>query len=205
MKIRIYAAVACVALSASAFFSNPASAADPAAGQARAAVCAGCHGVDGKATQAEYPHLAGQGAAYLLKQLADFKSGARENAIMAPMAMPLSDEDMANIAAFYESLPMIQGVSDEADLTKGQDIYRGGITSAGVPACIGCHGPSGKGNPAAAWPALSGQNASYTYTALQQFRAGTRSNDASSMMRSVAHRMTNEEIAAVANYIQGLK
>ena len=178
---------------------------DAAAGKAKAAVCAACHGTDGKALQAEYPNLAGQGAPYLMKQLQDYKSGARDNAIMMPMAAALSDEDMADIAAFYSTLPAIQGVAVEENLQRGRDIYRGGISSAGIAACIGCHGPNGAGNPAAGYPALSGQNASYTYTTLQQFRAGTRANDANRMMRDIAHRITNEEIAAVANYLQGLK
>ena len=124
---------------------------------------------------------------------------------MAGMAGPLSDEDMADIGAYFESLPAVSGVADEsADLELGKNIYRGGITAAGIPACIGCHGPSGAGNPAAVYPALAGQNSSYVYTSLQQFRAGSRANDPNEMMRMIAHRMSNEEIAAVANYIQGL-
>jgi len=177
---------------------------DAAAGQTKAIVCAACHGVDGKALQAEYPNLAAQGERYLVKQLMDYKSGVRENAIMQPMAMNLSDEDMADIAAYYASLPAIQGVASEENLTLGQDVYRGGVTSVPIAACSGCHGPSGQGNPMAGYPRLSGQNASYVYTSLQQFRAGTRANDPDEVMREITHRITNEEIAAVANYIQGL-
>jgi len=184
---------------------NPSFAGDAEAGKAKAAVCAACHGADGKALQAEYPNLAAQGEKYLIKQLQEFKSGVRENALMMPMAANLSDEDMADIAAFYASLPAIQGVASEENLTLGQNIYRGGITSAGIAACIGCHGPTGQGVPLAGFPMLSGQNSSYVYTTLQQFRAGTRANDANEVMRGIAHRITNEEIAAVANYVQGLK
>lgn len=180
-------------------------AADAAAGKTKSAACAGCHGVDGKALLPEYPNLAGQGAKYLTKQLQDYKSGARENAIMAGMAAALSDEDIADIAAYYESLPLAQGVAEEKDLELGESIYRGGITAINIPACTGCHGPSGRGNPPAGFPMLSGQNASYVYTALQSFRSGTRANDANEMMRNIAHRLSNEEIAAVSNYIQGLK
>lgn len=178
---------------------------DAAAGKEKSATCAACHGSDGKALQPENPNLAGQGSAYLVKQLQDYKSGARDNAIMKGMASPLSEQDMADIAAWFSSLPPVAGVAEDDDtLTLGKNIYRGGITSAGIAACIGCHGPSGKGNPASAYPQLAGQNSSYTYTSLQQFRAGTRANDPNSMMRSLAHRLSNEEIAAVANYIQGL-
>jgi len=198
MKIWFY--LACLTLAAPAI----SFAADPAAGKTKAAACAGCHGTNGKAIQAEYPNLAGQGAAYIVKQLQDYKSGARENALMMPMASGLSDDDMADIAAYFESLPAIKGSAKEENLEMGMNIYRGGITSANIPACIGCHGPAGKGNPAAKYPALSGQNASYIYTSLQQFRAGTRNNDLNEMMRQVAHRLSNDEIAAVANYLQGL-
>ncbi|MBX2824896.1 MAG: cytochrome c4 [Gammaproteobacteria bacterium] len=178
---------------------------DPEAGKAKSAVCAACHGMDGKALLPEYPNLAAQGEKYMIKQLQEFKSGARENALMMPMAANLSDEDMADISAYYASLPAIQGVASEDNLAAGRDIYRGGITSAGIAACIGCHGPNGQGNPMAGFPMLSGQNSSYVYTTLQQFRAGTRANDANEVMRGIAHRITNEEIAAVANYVQGLK
>ncbi len=186
-------------------FSPIAAAADAEAGKNKAAACAGCHGTDGKALLAEYPNLAGQGANYLIKQLQDYKSGARENAIMAGMSAALSEEDMADIAAYYENMPTIQGVASEENLKLGEDIYRGGVTAVNIPACSGCHGPAGQGNPAAGYPALSGQNSSYVYTTLQHFRAGTRLNDPNAMMRNVAHRLSNDEIAAVANYIQGLK
>ncbi len=185
---------------------QPASAAgDIDAGKAKAATCAACHGVNGKASLPEQPNLAAQGEKYLIKQLQDFKSGARNNPVMMPMAANLSEQDMADIAAFYASLPAIQGVSSEENLALGESIYRGGITSAGIAACTGCHGPNGQGNPMAGFPSLSGQNSSYVYTSLQQFRAGTRANDANEVMRTLVHRITNEEIAAVANYVQGLK
>jgi len=200
MKIWFYAVlVAC------ATFAPLSHAADAAAGKAKSAACAGCHGVDGKALLPEYPNLAGQGAKYLAKQLQEFKSGVRDNAIMMGMAAALSDEDMADIGAFYESLPSAQGVAEEENLQLGENIYRGGITSVNIPACTGCHGPNGQGNPAAGFPALSGQNSSYVYTALQYFRAGTRANDTNAMMRNIAHRLSNDEIAAVSNYVQGLK
>lgn len=203
MKIRLSVArlvTACVLL----LFIGSAHAGDAAAGKEKAVSCQGCHGADGKALLPEYPNLAGQGAAYLVKQLQEFKSGERENAIMYPLASALSDEDMADIAAFYEGLPAIKGVASEENLTAGEAIYRGGITSAGIASCIGCHGPAGKGNPAAGYPALSGQNMGYTVLQLEHFRSGARANDPNGMMRNLAHRLSDAEIAAVANYIQGL-
>ena len=178
---------------------------DASAGQGKAAVCSACHGSDGKALQLEYPNLAGQGAGYIAKQLADYKSGARANAIMTGMAAGLSEQDMADIAAYYSSLPAIDGVAeDREDLKTGESIFRGGITSAKIPSCMGCHGPSGNGNPAANWPMLSGQNAAYTALALRSFRSGERNNDPNEMMRMVAHRLSDTEIEALANYLQGL-
>ncbi|MDO6460886.1 c-type cytochrome [Granulosicoccaceae sp. 1_MG-2023] len=177
---------------------------DAEAGKTKSAVCAACHGADGKAIMADYPNLAGQGADYIVKQLRDFKEGRRENVLMTPMAMPLSDEDMLDLAAYFSSLPAIEGVAAEENLQLGMDIYRGGITSAEIPACIGCHGPDGSGNPPAGYPALHGQNGAYAVLQLQAFRSGERDNDLNQMMRSVAHRMTDAEIQAVANYLQGL-
>ncbi|HBR98326.1 MAG TPA: cytochrome c4 [Gammaproteobacteria bacterium] len=177
---------------------------DPAAGKTKSATCAACHGADGNAMIPDYPNLAGQGEAYLVKQLMEFKSGERNNPIMAPMAAPLSEEDMEDLAAYYASLAPKAGVASEENLNLGQDIFRGGITAAKIPACTGCHGPNGVGNPAALYPALSGQNAAYIASALKEFRSGARANDPNSMMRSLALRLTDAEIDAVSNYIQGL-
>jgi len=177
---------------------------DAAAGQAASAVCAGCHGVDGIATIKTYPNLAGQGAPYIYKQLTEFKSGARENAIMLGMVAALSDDDMKNLAAHYAALPVPEGVSAAENLELGRQIFNGGITSIKVPACASCHAPNGIGNDAAGFPLLSGQNAEYTALALQSFRSGARANDPGNMMRMVAERLSDTEISALANYIQGL-
>ncbi len=184
--------------------SSALAAGDPAAGKAKAASCAGCHGVDGKALLPEYPNLAAQHESYIAKQLRDYQSGERKNAIMAGMAAALSEQDIDDIAAYYASQPAISGVADEEGLQKGMDIYRGGISGAGVPACSGCHGANGKGNPAATWPALAGQNAAYIILQLEQFRSTERANDPNAMMRSVAERLTDAEIKALSNYIMGL-
>lgn len=177
---------------------------DAEAGKAASATCAACHGPTGVAAIATYPNLAGQGAPYLLKQLKEFKSGARENAVMLGMVAALDEETMANLAAYYASQEPAQGVSEPDNLELGRNIYQGGIESVGVPACMSCHGPDGAGNDAAKFPRVNAQNAEYTALALQNFRSGARANDPNNMMRLVAHRLSDVEIAALANYLQGL-
>jgi len=200
MKNWTYAAIAVFA-----WLASPAQAeGDAAAGQAKAAVCSACHGADGKAIQPAYPNLAGQHASYLTKQLTEYRDGGRVNALMSGQAANLSDQDILDLAAYYAQMPKIEGVANEETLQLGMDIYRGGITSAGVAACAACHGPAGQGNPAAVWPVLSGQNAQYTADQLRYFRSAERANDPNAMMRGVSKRMTDEEIEAVANYIAGL-
>jgi len=188
-----------------ASFINPVSAAgDAAAGQAKGAVCTACHGADGKAIQSTYPNLAGQHESYLTKQLTDYRDGDRNNALMTGQAANLSDDDIQDLSAYFASMDKIKGVAAEENLTLGMNIYRGGITAAGVAACAACHGPTGNGNGPAAWPLVSGQNADYIADQLRYFRSGERANDPGSMMRGVAQRMTDAEITAVANYISGL-
>ncbi|MFQ5642897.1 MAG: c-type cytochrome [Thiogranum sp.] len=177
---------------------------DAAAGKEKSATCAGCHGMDGNSANPEWPKLAGQGDRYLGKQLQDFKGGARTNATMAPMAAALGEQDMADLAAFFSSQTVQVGSADENLVELGQKIYRGGNPASGVSACIGCHGPTGAGNPAAGFPSLSGQHARYTENQLNAFKSGERSNDAGKMMRTIASKMTDREIKAVASYVQGL-
>lgn len=192
-------------LSAS-FAAAPAGAAgDAAAGKAKAMACASCHGADGNSANPEWPSLAGQHAKYLAKQLANFKAGDRNNAMMAPMAAPLSEQDMADIAAFYESQTLKGGQADPALVDAGEKLYRGGNATSGVAACMACHGPNGMGNPQANFPRLSGQHAAYTVLQLKAFRAGERANDAGNMMRNIAARMTDAEMQAVASYMEGLQ
>ncbi len=177
---------------------------DAAAGKAASAVCGGCHGADGVATITTYPNLAGQGAPYLYKQLLEFKSGARDNAIMLGMVASLDEQAMKNLSAYYAELPAAEGVSNSEGLELGRDIYQGGITSVGIPACMGCHAPDGSGNDAAKFPRLAGQNADYIKLALESFRSGARNNDMNKMMQLAAHRLSDTEIDALANYVQGL-
>lgn len=177
---------------------------DAAAGKTKSATCAGCHGMDGNSANPDWPNLAGQGVVYIEKQLNAFKAGERQNATMAPMVAPLTAQDIADLAAFYSAQTPKTGAAEESLVELGQKIYRGGNPNSGVAACIGCHGPGGKGNPTAKFPALSGQHAKYVETQLNAFKAGERSNDAAKMMRNTASNMTGEEIKAVASYIQGL-
>lgn len=177
---------------------------DATAGKAKAATCAGCHGADGNSVNPDWPTLAGQHPKYLMKQLREFKAGERTDATMAPMAAPLSEQDQADLAAYFASQQPKQGGADESLVELGQKIYRGGNPTTGVAACIGCHGPKGKGNPAANFPSLSGQHAKYMEKQLFKFKKNERKNDAGKMMRSIAARMNEDEIRAVASYIQGL-
>jgi cytochrome c553 len=177
---------------------------DPAAGQAKAATCSACHGVDGNSANPDWPKLAGQHPKYVEKQLGDFKAGRRLNAMMSGMAAPLSETDMADIAAYYATKARSGGFASEERVALGKSIYRGGNAERGVPACMACHGPTGAGDPLGAIPALSGQHAKYVATQLYAYRDGERSNDPKGMMRDVARWMTKDEIEAVSEYIAGL-
>ncbi len=177
---------------------------DLAKGQASAtAVCAACHSFDGSRGTPANPILQGQHAEYLVKQLSEFKSGKRDNAIMKGMAATLSDEDIKNVAAFYAGKQAKPGFAKQKDLVLlGEKIYRGGIAERNVPACAGCHSPTGAGIPSQ-YPRLSGQHADYTEAQLVAFRGGVRNNNL--QMTGVAAKMNDREIKAVADYIAGLR
>ncbi|HEY8355746.1 MAG TPA: c-type cytochrome [Methylophilaceae bacterium] len=168
-------------------------------------VCMACHGADGNSMIAMYPKLAGQIPEYISKQLADFKSGERKNAVMAPMAANLSEQDMANVGAYYASQVAKEGTAQSNGKgSVGEKIYKAGVAGMGVPACASCHGPNGAGVPSQ-FPRLAGQHAEYTIAQLNAFRSGERANDAAKMMRMIAAKLTDADIAAVADYIQGLR
>lgn len=177
---------------------------DAEAGKAKAAACAACHGPDGNSPAPNFPKIAGQHADYVFKQLKEFKSTERKEATMNGMSAPLSEQDMADLAAFYAGQKAQVGKAAEDKVEQGQTIYRAGNAATGVTACAACHGPSGQGNPMAKFPSLSGQHAEYTANQLKNFRSGARANDAGSMMRSIAAKMTDAEIDAVSQYLQGL-
>jgi cytochrome c553 len=177
---------------------------DLAKGQAISTqVCAACHTADGSRGSPANPILQGQHPEYLVKQLEEFKSGRRNNAVMKGFASTLSKEDMVNVAAFYASKQAKAGFSKQKDLvTLGEKVYRGGITSIGVPACSGCHGPAGSGLPVQ-YPRLGSQHADYIEAQMLAFRSGQRGN--STQMATIAARMSDKEIKAVSDYIGGLR
>jgi cytochrome c553 len=167
-------------------------------------LCSVCHGPDGNSPLAMNPNLATQHSEYLYKQLQDFKSGARNNAIMTGMTVSLSEDDLRNLAAYYESQPASTTMAKNMALVaQGQDLYRGGIPEKGISACSACHSPDGSGIPPQ-YPRVSGQHAEYTATQLRAFRSGERDNDGNHMMRMIASRLSESEIMALAEYISGL-
>lgn len=174
--------------------------------KSKAIICVACHGADGNGVpgQGVWPKLAGQHAEYLGKQLMEFKSGARKNDLMSPQAAGLNEQDMVSLAAYFAQMEQKAGTTDPAAAELGERVYRAGNASSGVPACNGCHGPAGMGLGLAKFPRIAGQNADYVAQSLQNFAAATRANDPNGMMRGVAVRMTEAEIAAVAQYVQGL-
>ncbi|MCW8910516.1 MAG: cytochrome c4 [Gammaproteobacteria bacterium] len=202
MKFKLLVAVFGLALSVN---TSAMAAGDAAAGEAKAAACFGCHMPDGNSVVDQFPKLAGQHEKYSVKQLSEFKSMKRKNDIMLGMAAALSDQDMADLGAYFASKTATPAVADESKVALGKDVYRGGNMNTGVPACMGCHGPTGAGNPTAGYPSLGGQHAAYTLAQLNAFRDGARDNDPAGMMRNVVARMSKEEIEAVANYIAIMK
>ncbi len=198
------------------------------AGQSKSLTCAACHGTEGNSMNPLWPNLAGQNANYIVAQLNAFKSidgepAKRSDPLMGPMALPLTDQDMNDLAVYFESLPaaansvrtpqemsLTQEQKDELTIDSviaaGEALYRAGDVDRKIPACMSCHGPSGRGNPAATYPSLHGQHATYTAKQLRDYRSGARtSDDPTEQMREIAQRLTDVEIEVIASYIQGLK
>lgn len=188
-----------------------ANAGDAVAGKTKAAACGACHNVDGNSLNPIWPKIAGQHEGYLAKQLKEFQIGmntggksGRFEASMSAMAAPLSDEDIADVAAYFASQTVqLAGVKPEY-AALGAKLYRGGDMSRGVPACTACHGPNGKGMASAKFPALGGQHVDYTIAQLKAFRDGKRANDPNGMMRGAAKNLTDAQIEALAHYMVGL-
>jgi cytochrome c553 len=197
---------------------TPATWGDATAGAGKAAACAACHGLDGNSSDPQYPKLAGQHERYIARQLALYKSGERENPIMLGFAATLSAQDMRDIGAYFASQKVVPGVADDSLIDQGpnqgrqfyavgEKLYRAGKSDGSVPACQACHGPTGTGNPGPAWPSLGGQHAGYTATALTAFRDGEvwgKDANANAIMAGVAAQLSDEEIQALATYIEGL-
>jgi len=178
---------------------------DAKAGKAKAASCVACHGVNGNSTNPAWPKLAGQSAEYISKQLADFKEGKKRMApLMVAQVANLSKQDMDDLGAYFAQQTGSQGGADEKLAAAGEKLYRGGNKKKGIAACIACHGPTGAGNPAAKFPKLSGQHAAYVEQTMKDFRSGKRHNDMNKMMQSIAEKMSDKDIKAVASYVSGL-
>jgi cytochrome c553 len=168
-------------------------------------VCAACHGADGNSIGAPNPKLAGQHPEYLFKQMKNFKSSERVNPIMNGMIAAFDENQMRDLAAYFGSQKLNgEQAKSKETLPVGQKIFRAGDASKGLPACAGCHGPSGAGIPAQ-FPRIGGQLADYVETQLKGFRDGSRANDPNKMMRTIALKMTDAEIKAVADYVAGLR
>lgn len=168
-------------------------------------LCIACHAADGNSLIPANPKLAGQHAAYITKQLLNFKSGVRDNIVMAGMVANLTEQDMRNLGLFYETQPLALAEAKKNGVgSLGEKIFRSGLDVKGVPACASCHGPSGHGIPDS-YPRLNAQHSEYTVSQLNLFRTDKRANDSGMMMRSIAKKLTEEEMQAVADYIQGLR
>lgn len=191
---------------------------DAQAGAGKAAACAACHGLDGNSADPQYPKLAGQHERYIARQLSLYKTGERENAIMLGFAAGLSAQDMRDIGAYFASQKVVPGVADDTVIAEGpyadrkfyavgEQIFRYGKADGSVPACAACHGPAGSGNPGSAWPSLGGQHAAYTANVLTAFRDGKvwgKDGNANAIMAGVAAGLSDDEIQALASYIEGL-
>lgn len=176
------------------------------AGKEKITVCVACHGTSGNdSLLPNVPKLGGQGERYLLKQLVEIKSGVRSAPLMTGMLTTLNEQDMADVAAYFASLPLAQGAVEEEKRALGEKLYRAGDAKIEVAACSACHSPNGQGNASAGYPALSGQDQAYSVMQLKAFRAGERMNDEAEIMRSIAARLNDKEIDALASYISGLR
>lgn len=203
MKILLGVAASLVLLTANTALAEG----DPAAGEQKSAICAACHGVDGNSTVPTWPKIAGQHEQYIARHVTLIRDGARPVPEMMGIASTLSDQDILDLAAYYATQTISPGAADESLVALGERIYRAGNPEEGVPACTACHGPAGQGNPFAGYPWLAGQHATYTDSMLKKYRDGQQwgADDANSaVMVGVARRLTDEEIAAVSSYIQGL-
>ena len=204
MPFRVWVGICCLTLAAAA-----SGAGDPEAGEAQSLACAACHGMDGATSLVPtYPHLAGQNEKYLFRQLKLIQSNERLILLMTGQLLGKTDQDLQDLAAYYASLPgkIGQAAGDDESVAKAEAIYRGGIMAKRVPACSACHSPTGGGNALAGFPALGGQPAAYTIAQLTAYREGERATDEvfGGMMRDVANTLTDGEVAALADYLQGL-
>ncbi|KJR19497.1 cytochrome c4 [Vibrio navarrensis] len=181
------------------------------AGKAKSQTCVACHGADGNSLLTMYPKLAGQHAKYIEKQLKDLKLGmesagkqGRYDPVMSAMAMPLTEQDMADLAAYYSSLPISPNTTPESVVDAGKVLYTAGDAERGLTACVACHGPRGNGTELSGFPKISGQHADYIKAQLQKFRESSRGNDMNAMMRDIAKKLTDDDINTLSQYVGGL-
>lgn len=184
---------------------------DIEAGKQKSATCTACHGQDGNSTLAQYPSIAGQHAGYLEKQLKEFKLGmetqgkqGRLEPVMSGMAMPLTEQDIMDLSAYFASLPMADNTTPEEVIPKGKALYLAGDIERGITACVACHGPRGNGTSLSGFPKISGQHADYVKAQLEKFRSEDRANDMNGMMRDIAKKLTDDDIDVLSKYVGGL-
>jgi cytochrome c553 len=174
-------------------------------GATKAVVCQACHGANGNSANPEWPSLAGLGADYIAEQLQDFKDGKRKNPIMMPIAAPLSAEDMADLGAYFDGLVNTGLEADPSYWKAGEKLYRGGDKARGIPACMACHGPTGRGNEPAKFPALRGEQSVYIVKQLNDFASGARPPGIGGIMPIIAKRLSPDDIRDLSSYVQGLR
>jgi cytochrome c553 len=179
---------------------------DADAGKNKSASCGACHGADGNSVNPAWPSIAGQHSVYIQNALQSFKDGTRSDVLMTAQAMGLSDQDIADLAAYYASQKAVKRTANPALAETGERLYRGGKTESNLTACIGCHGPTGRGNAPAGYPSLTGQHAAYSAKQLDDYQSGARRSDGKTqIMRNIAARLTQDEINSLAAYLQGLR
>jgi cytochrome c553 len=175
------------------------------AGAAKAATCPACHGANGNSTNPEWPSLAGLGADYIADQLKNFKEGKRANPVMMPMTSSMTPDDMADLGMYYDSLTNTGLEADPSFWEAGEKLYRAGDLTRGIPACMACHGPTGKGNGPAKFPALRGQHSVYVVKQLTDYASGTRTTGPNGIMQTIAKRLSPDDMRNLASYLQGIR
>lgn len=209
MNIQLATIYVLTALTVAAFPADADSLVDGSAeaGKSKSITCGACHGMDGNSVNPLWPNISGQSAPYIVAQLQAFKNGTRSDPLMTGQAMLLSDEDARDLAVYFESLPAAaKPVADTSTISRAEALYRGGNNENKAAACMACHGPTGRGNPAATYPALHGQHAAYVAKQLRDYASGARRSDGKTrIMRDIATRLNEDDIVAIASYVQGLK
>ncbi len=174
-------------------------------GATKALVCQACHGANGNSINAEWPSLAGIGADYIAEQLKNFKEGKRNNPVMMPIVASLSADDMADLGAYFDSLTNTGLEADPSYWQAGEKLYRGGDAARAIPACMACHGPTGRGNEPAKFPALRGQQSVYVVKQLNDYASGARKTGPNGIMQTIAKRLSPDDMRNLASYLQGIR